>query len=343
MIRFIRFETLSQNNKTERRKRKRVVDALKLWRSENKRLGHLTNTMMLFGRLLERKSMKIFMDKAQAERYRATNYDIKEQMSKLAKKRKTFEEKSAKSRMDVTRRLESETAIYEKLKHKMEKRIDKHDKFLEHIHLRNIHREKITYMGGLFYAWKQEYMAVKRLFVVLDKNQYWDGLRKGLKEIKAYIKLMDDTYAREIILGKYMEKKNQDLKRLAIQMFRYKIRANAISQLNFQIREAEMAAEHNKEVTVSYAPLIAKAKGTFRTYTLLKNSYMKFKKYSKKRQLKHQRIADMNKKVQLRIKADMFKILNWRRYFKQTSRDYMQTQLNRFDHELLRDSFLAWK
>ncbi|MBS1889670.1 MAG: hypothetical protein JST59_00125 [Actinobacteria bacterium] len=51
----------------------------------------------------------------------------------------------------------------------------------------------------------------------------------------------------------------------------------------------------------------------------------------------------MNRKVQMRVKADAFKVLLWRRFFKQTSRDYVQTQLNRMDHELLRDCFLAMK
>lgn len=55
------------------------------------RRTHLSNQMYLFQRLLERTSMKLFFNKASIERYRAINYDIKDQMSKLAKKRKTFE------------------------------------------------------------------------------------------------------------------------------------------------------------------------------------------------------------------------------------------------------------
>ena len=130
---------------------------------------------------------------------------------------------------------------------------------------------------------------------------------------------------------------------MALQLFRYNIRANTISQLNFQIEEAHQATEHNKAMCVSYAPLVADAKSMFRTYTLLKNSYLKFKKYSAKRKLKHERVSAMNKKIRERVKSDVFKLLKWRRYFKQTSRDYVQTQLNRREHELLRDAFLAVK
>ncbi|MBS1889669.1 MAG: hypothetical protein JST59_00120 [Actinobacteria bacterium] len=163
----------------------------------------------------------------------------------------------------------------------MERRIHKYDKYLEYLRARNIRREQLTYMSSIFSVWKREYLGVRQLCRVLDTNQYWEALRKGLKEIKAYIKLMDDTYARELILGKYMKKKNEDLKRLALLLFRYKIRANSISLLNFQIEQADKAAEQNRNITVSYAPLIVKAKDHFREFMLLKNSYAKFKKYSR--------------------------------------------------------------
>lgn len=78
----------------------------------------------------------------------------------------------------------------------MERRIYKHDHYLEHLRKRNLQREVTTITGSIFAAWKREYLAVRRLFVVLDTNQYWDSLRKGMKEIKAFVTLMDNSYAR---------------------------------------------------------------------------------------------------------------------------------------------------
>jgi hypothetical protein len=225
----------------------------------------------------------------------------------------------------------------------MERRIKKYDKFLDHIRLRNMRRESIDYMTAIFRVWKNEYQGARRLFVVLDTNQYWDSIRKGMKEIKTYIQLIDNTFAREAIISRYMIRKNEDLKRLALRLFRYKVRVNNISQLNMQIGEAQRLTELSRAKYMSYAPLVSKAKSTFRIYTLLKTSYLRFKKYSQKRKLKHTKIHEMQLKINNRVKSDIMKLLNWRRYFKQTSRDYVQSHHNQFDYLLTRDTFLALK
>ncbi|MBS1889668.1 MAG: hypothetical protein JST59_00115 [Actinobacteria bacterium] len=104
-VRFIRFETLSQNNRAAVRTTKKLASMFKHWQVETRRRNHLSSTMAIFRRLLDRHSQRIFMDRILSERYRAVGFDIKDQMSKLAKKKKSFEEKSAKSSVDVTRRL----------------------------------------------------------------------------------------------------------------------------------------------------------------------------------------------------------------------------------------------
>jgi hypothetical protein len=87
-------------------------------------------------------------------------------------------------------------------------------------------------MRGIFTVWKEEYMAVRRLMAAVDRNQVRNKLQKGFNEIRAYIKLMDDTYVREMIVGRCMHKKNGDLKKKGFDMFRYNIRATMISKID---------------------------------------------------------------------------------------------------------------
>lgn len=100
-------------------------------------------------------------------------------MAKLAKKKKTFEEKSVKSRQDISRRLEEEEKVYNRIKGKMEKRIGKYEKFLEVTEKRNTGRVRMQYMRGIWVVWKEEYMAVRRMGEAVDRNQVRNKLAKG--------------------------------------------------------------------------------------------------------------------------------------------------------------------
>lgn len=84
------------------------------------------------------------------------------------------------------------------------------------------------------------------MFVAVEKNHYWDKLKKGMKEIKAFLNKMDNSYVRDAILLKFMNKKLEDLKRLGLQTFRYNIKATTISRIILQISEAGRAIENNK-------------------------------------------------------------------------------------------------
>jgi hypothetical protein len=61
MIRFIRFETLSQNIKMRKRREGRAKKMIQYWRGWNKKQIHTENQLEIFMRLLDRKNMKIFL------------------------------------------------------------------------------------------------------------------------------------------------------------------------------------------------------------------------------------------------------------------------------------------
>lgn len=104
--------------------------------------------------------------------------EVKEELSKINKKRKTFDEKNVKIRQDTEKRLEEEIRVYNECKEYLAFYEHRYEQLLKYYAKRTQTNDETYLKRQIFLMWKYEYVATKRVFNSINKVY----TRKFLKE-----------------------------------------------------------------------------------------------------------------------------------------------------------------
>jgi hypothetical protein len=276
-------------------------------------------------------------------RYEQLMQTVKEELAKINKKRKTFEEKNDKVRTDMLRKFEEEVRVYKECKEYYEFYSKRFEQLLGYYSKRTVSNEELYLKKRIFIEWKYEYISAKRVITAIQNIYTRKFLREpchiAIGELKGRI---SKAKAQDLFVPMF-ERKEKKLMLDALILWKCNIKKLRQDEIQTRLDNLDTYEEEMKEEIKDRAWLISNEVPRVASKQLVATVFMGFKQVWLEAVTRRRTIQPMLERAKETRKRNAMTHWKWLVYYKKTKRAYLQHKQERYDCELKRDVFNSLK
>ena len=202
---------------------------------------------------------------------------MKEELAKINKKRKTFEDKNEKVRADMVKKYEEELKTYMDCKEFYEFYSGRYEGLLKYYEKRTNRNEEMYLKRQIFVEWKYEYVTSKRLANAIGKVHRRKCYMEPAQQIMQFLRGRMGRAKAEGMMADMFERKGNRLKLDALSLWKVNVKKMKQAEIQKRLDNLDDYEEEMREEIKDRAQLISAEVPRVHLKKLLTSVFMGFK------------------------------------------------------------------